>query len=403
VSSKLQSFTWHGITCSGEAIHGQITAAHHTEAKNQLRKQGIITHSIVKKKRWRSILITTRIKPREIALLSRQLSTTIKTGLPLVQALQFIAKSHMNQRMQQLVTSIQHDIEMSLTLAEALQKHPHLFSPLICNLVALGEESGTLDIMLTHIMHHLEHTERLKQRIRKAITYPLAVLLIALCVTVGLLIGVVPQFESLFQQFGAQLPWMTLEMIHLSHIIQAHWKFGVISLYLIVLSVRFAYHHMPSTVRVLDTLLLILPLVGPILTKTITARISSTLAITHEAGLPLVDALKSIALIANNQRYAEALLQVNHAISQGERLQSALRDTRLFPELMIHMIDLGEETGTLSDTLNHVAEYDEEALDHLIHTLTNRIEPLLMTLLGILIGGLMLTMYFPILKLGSIV
>lgn len=391
------------MNCIGERARGQIAAQDITDAKNQLRKKGIIVHSVMRKYRPLFSLHNKTIKAHDISAFSRQLSTMIKTGLSFVQALELIASSQINPRMQQLMLTLQQDVKAGLTCAEALRQHPKLFNALVCNIVAAGEESGTLGVMLTKIALHLENMERIKQRIKKTLAYPLTVMLMASFVTVGLLVCVVPQFESLFRSFGAELPFATLCVIHSSQFMQAHWIGILIIMYLHIAGFRYAHRYWPRFIRLMDKLMLSTPIFGSILQKMIIARFASALSITHAAGLPLVEALKWVAVATSNTLYTEGIHHIRLMISQGERLQSAMRDTGLFPEFVIHMVSLGEESGTMDDMLRHVANYYEDTVDHTIHTLSSILEPLIMALLGIIIGGLIVAMYFPILKLGSIV
>ncbi|MDP3706032.1 MAG: type II secretion system F family protein [Legionellaceae bacterium] len=400
---KQRLFIWKGINRLGEQTYGQVMAEKITDAQNQLRKQGIIVHSLQKRRSRLFSPHNRTINSHDVSVFTRQLSAMMKTGLSFVQALELIASSQINPHMQQLMITLQSDIMSGLTCAEALRRHPKQFNALICNVVAAGEETGTLGLMLAEITLHLEQAERTKQRIKKTLAYPLAVTLIASFVTAGLLICVIPQFESLFRSFGADLPLATLCVIRSSRFIQAHWLILSSVLYLHIAAFRHAHHHSSNFIRFLDKLLLSTPMIGRILQHMIIARFASALAITYSAGLPLVDGLKWVALATSHTLYAEGILRSRAVISQGERLHTALRQSGLFPEFVIHMVSLGEEAGTMDQMLRHVANYYQDGVDHTIHTLSSVLEPLIMALLGVLIGGLMIAMYFPILKLGSIV
>ncbi|MDP3562034.1 MAG: type II secretion system F family protein [Legionellaceae bacterium] len=396
-------YYWQGINPAGEHKQGQLKAQHLMAAKQQLRYQSIIVRSIKKKRQTHLFRYSKSIKSYDISLFFQHMATTFTTGLSLVQILELIASSQTNLRLQRLIKQLQNDLQAGLTLAEALRKHPKYFSQLICNLIAIGEESGTLRDILNKISRYLDNNEQIKQKMRRALTYPTAVMLIAVAVTVGLLWCVIPQFESLFRSFDADLPAMTLWILHLSHALQHHGVVLIVSVILLLTLLRYTYHQSPYFIKILNKLSLKLPFWGSLLQKKIMAQFASTLSITYSAGIPLVEALGSVALITSNVWYVEAILQLRHSILQGESLRKVLQDNKLFPDFVAQMINLGEETGTINTMLQHIARYYEETIEHAVHTLTTVFEPLIMALLGVLIGGLILAMYLPILKLGSIV
>lgn len=398
---KQKDFFWNGVNQIGVCSTGTISADSFSDAKNKLRKQGVIVRSIIKKRRTLSV-IQANIKPRNISELTLQIATTINTGVTFVQTCELIARNNQNPRIIRLIMTIKHDIESGLTIAEALGKHPRIFNSLFCNLVTVGEASGTLDVMFHKIATHLDKIENIKQRINKTLAYPLMVLLIACILTAGLLIYVVPQFEALFRSFKAQLPYATLCVIRASKFVKTHGISLILGLIACVLGFRLTHRYKLWFVRIVDKFLLKVPILSGILQNLIIARVTSALSITYSAGIPLVDALRFVALIAGNLIYTESLQNMSLVVSKGERIQSAMYNTGLFPEFVVHMVGLGEESGTIDVMLNHVARYYEATCDHTILSLSNILEPIIMALLGIIVGGLIIAMYIPILKLGSI-
>lgn len=321
----------------------------------------------------------------------------------MVQAFDIVAKGQSNNRLKELIETIKQDIETGLTLAEAFIKHPQYFNELFCNLVDAGEKSGSLDIMLDKVATYKEKIETIKKKIKKALTYPIAVLVVALVVTTGLLIYVVPQFESLFKGFGADLPAMTKGVITMSEFMQSYWYiiFGILGS--IIFAFVYAKKHSFEFAHKVDRAMLKFPVIGAILEKASIARFARTLSITFAAGLPLVEALKSVAGATGNIMYAKATDKIREEVSTGQQMYLAMENTHLFPNMVIQMVAIGEESGALEKMLGKVADFYEEEVDNAVDSLSSLLEPIIMSILGILVGGLVVAMYLPIFKLGSAV
>ncbi|MCP0913282.1 type II secretion system F family protein [Legionella sp. 27cVA30] len=402
-NETLTRYRWEGVNQSGEKLQGVIEARSMTIAKVELRKQGVIPRKIVKKRKPLFSRKNRKIKQADIAVFSRQLATMIGAGIPLIQAFDIVAKGQSNQRMQDLIETIKKDVESGSTLAESLRKHPAYFNELFCNLVDAGEKSGSLDLMLEKIAAYKEKIETIKRKIKKALTYPIAVMVIAFLVTAGLLIFVVPQFESLFKGFGADLPALTRGVISLSEFFQAYWYiiFGMLGL--AIYAFIYARNHSENFAHTIDRYLLKIPIIGPIIEKAAIARFSRTLSITFAAGLPLVEALKSVAGATGNYLYANATDRIREEVSSGQQMQVAMENTKLFPNMVVQMIAIGEESGALEQMLTKVADFYEEEVDNAVDSLSSLLEPMIMAILGVLVGGLVVAMYLPIFKLGSVV
>lgn len=325
----------------------------------------------------------------------------IESGIPLVQSFDIVAKGQSNKRLKELIENIKNDVETGLTLSEALKKHPAHFNELFCNLVDAGEKSGSLDIMLDKIATYKEKIETIKKKIKKALTYPMAVLVVAFIVTTGLLMFVVPQFEALFKGFGAELPAMTQAVVSMSKFFQSYWYliFGVLigGIYAFI----YALKHSPQFAQTVDRTLLKLPVIGPIIEKAAIARFARTLSITFAAGLPLVEALKSVAGATGNIIFAQSTDTIREEVSTGQQMNKAMENTQLFPNMVIQMVAIGEESGALEKMLSKVADFYEEDVDNAVDSLSSLLEPIIMSILGILVGGLVVAMYLPIFKLGT--
>ncbi|QBR84355.1 type II secretion system F family protein [Legionella israelensis] len=402
-ANPMITFQYEGINRSGEKTKGEIEARSLAIAKADLRRQGIITKKVIKKRKSLFDRANKKITQADITVFSRQLATMIEAGIPLVQSFDIVAKGQSNKRVQDLINTIKNDVETGLTLAESLAKHPAYFNDLFCNLVDAGEKSGSLEVMLNKVATYKEKIESIKKKIKKALTYPIAVMVIAFLVTAGLLIFVVPQFESLFQGFGADLPAMTRMVIRLSETFQAYWYiiFGVLAL--AVYAFIYAKNHSPNFAQGVDRVMLKFPVIGPILEKAAIARFSRTLSITFAAGLPLVDALKSVAGATGNILFAKATDKIREEVSTGQQMQLAMENTHMFPNMVVQMVAIGEESGALEQMLSKVADFYEEEVDNAVDSLSSLLEPLIMAILGILVGGLVVAMYLPIFKLGSVV
>jgi len=401
---KLGTFTWEGADKNGAKVRGENQASNPAALRAQLRRQGINARRIRKKS---SLLSASRRKKKitteDIAVFSRQLATMLSSGVPLVQAFEIIAQGHENPSLRELVQSIKTDVEGGTSLHEALSKHPYYFDELFVNLVNAGEQAGVLDTLLDKIATYKEKTESIKKKIKKALFYPTAVLVVAFIVTAILLIFVVPQFASLFQGFGADLPAFTQMVIDLSNVFQRYWYliFGG----LIAAGIGFvqAKRRSPKFNHFMDKLVLKVPVIGEIIRKAAVARFARTLSTMFAAGVPLVEALESVSGATGNIVYGNSVLEMRDQVASGQQLQWAIRQTNLYPTMMTQMVAIGEEAGSVDTMLAKVADFYEEEVDAAIDGLSSLIEPLIMVVLGVLVGGLVIAMYLPIFKLGSVV
>ncbi|WP_115711651.1 type II secretion system F family protein [Legionella sainthelensi] len=395
------TFHYTGINKASQKINGDIEARSIALAKVELRRQGITISKIVKKRAPFLKRKSRKVKSSDITVFSRQLATMIESGIPLVQSFDIVAKGQTNKRLKELIEQIKHDVETGLTLSEALKKHPSHFNDLFCNLVDAGEKSGSLDIMLNKIATYKEKIETIKKKIKKALTYPIAVIVVAIIVTAGLLIFVVPQFEALFKGFGADLPMMTKAVVNLSNFFQSYWYLIFGSLIGSVYAFIYAVKHSPQFAQNVDKTLLKIPVIGPIIEKAAIARFARTLSITFAAGLPLVEALKSVAGATGNIIFSNATNKIRDEVSTGQQMNKAMENTHLFPNMVIQMVAIGEESGALERMLSKVADFYEEDVDNAVDSLSSLLEPIIMTILGVLVGGLVVSMYLPIFKLGA--
>jgi type IV pilus assembly protein PilC len=401
--NALITFQWQGINGAGQPVNGVIDAKSMAIAKSEVRKQGIIVKKIAKKRKPLFDRKNKKIKQGDITVFSRQMATMIEAGIPIIQSFDIVAKGQTNKRMKDLIDAIKIDVESGSTLAESLHKFPEFFNDLFCNLVDAGEKSGSLDVMLDKVATYKEKVETIKKKIKKALTYPMAVMVIAFVVTAGLLTFVVPQFESLFKGFGADLPAFTRVVVSLSKGFQAYWYLIFGGLFGIIYSYIYALKHSPNFAQTVDRLMLKLPIIGTILEQAAIARFTRTLSITFAAGLPLVEALSAVAGATGNILYSKATFKIKEEISSGQQMHIAMENTHLFPSMVIQMVAIGEESGTLEQMLSKVADFYEEGVDNSVDSLSSLLEPMIMTVLGVLVGGLVIAMYLPIFKLGSVV
>ena len=401
--TALINFQWEGVNRSGQIANGVVQARSIAIAKAELRKQGVTINKIAKKRKRLFDKKNRKIKAADIAVFSRQMATMIDAGIPLIQSFDIVAKGQTNERMKTLIEEIKKDVESGLTLAEALHKHPEYFNELFCNLVDAGEKSGSLDVMLAKVATYKEKIETIKKKIKKALTYPMAVLVIAFLVSAGLLIFVVPQFESLFKGFGADLPAMTRGVITLSKWFESYWYLIFGAICAAIYGFIYARGHSDKFAHTIDRTLLRIPVIGSILVQASIARFSRTLSITFAAGLPLIEALKAVSGATGNIIYAEATVRIGEDVSSGQQLNVAMENTKLFPTMVIQMIAIGEESGALEQMLSKVADFYEESVDNAVDALSSLLEPIIMALLGVIVGSLVIAMYLPIFKLGSVV
>ncbi|WP_163648967.1 type II secretion system F family protein [Modicisalibacter sp. 'Wilcox'] len=397
--TPLYRWRWTGKNNKGKKVDGELVAGHRGEVERELARQGIIVKTI----RRKSSLFggVGRIKPRDVMLFSRQMATMIRAGVPVLQAFSVVIESLKNPAMRNLVQKLADDVAAGSSFSDALRQYPRHFDRLFTNMVEAGEQSGSLDRMLDRVATYQEKVESLKARVRKALYYPTAVIAVGIGVTALLLIKVVPQFESLFRGFGAELPAMTRMTISLSELAQTYWLPGLGALLGAGVIARLAARRSPAFAYRLHALALRLPVVGDILDKSAVARFSRTLATTFAAGVPLVESLETAAGATGNQVYERAVLRIRDDVSNGQQLHFAMRNTRRFPTMAVQMVSIGEEAGSVDTMLNKVADFYEEEVDNKVDALTSLLEPFIIVVLGVLVGGLVVSMYLPIFELGN--
>lgn len=397
------TYVYKGVDKKGNKIQGEINGASPTIAKTLLAKQGITVRSVSKKAKPLFGSSGKPIKPADIAIFARQMATMMKAGVPLVQAFDIVADGLENPNLRKLVLQIRDSVAAGGGLANSLKEHPKYFDDLFCNLVDAGEQSGALETMLDRIATYKEKTEALKAKIKKAMTYPIAVIVVAIVVTGILLVKVVPQFAETFSSFGAELPAFTLFVLHLSELAQAYWFYVLLGMVGAFFAFKEGVRRSPAFAYAVDKYVLKIPIVGQIIYLSIMARFARTLATTFAAGVPLIDALTSVAGAAGNRIYSDAIIKVREDVSTGIQLNTALKAKAIFPTLLIQMSAIGEESGALDTMLDKVAVYYEEAVDNMVDSLTSLLEPMIMSVLGVLVGGLMIAMYLPIFQIGQVV
>ena len=396
-------FIWSGTDKAGRSSTGEIRAASTALAKAQLRRQGIKPKNVKKKAKPLFGGGGKPIKPADIAVFTRQMATMIKAGVPLVQSFEIVAEGSEKPKMRELINTIHNDVAAGGGLALSLAKHPRMFDDLFCSLVASGEDSGTLEVMLDRVATYKEKTEQLKAKIKKALTYPTAVVVVAVIVTGILLVKVVPQFADTFRSFGSDLPAFTLFVLNISNFVQKWWFVILIMIIAGIFAFREAKLRSVKFSEFLDRLLLRLPIFGAIVHDAIIARFSRSLATTFAAGVPLVGALESTAGAAGNSVYAKAIRTIRDDVTTGNTLYASTKATGLFPNMLLQMMSIGEESGALDEMLDKVATHYEDAVDNSVDSLSSLMEPMIMAILGVLVGGLMVAMYLPIFMLGSVI
>jgi len=401
---KQHNFKWEGADKKGQKIKGEMTAETSAVIKAQLRKQGISPIKV--NKVAQPLFGSGKGKPVEaadVALFSRQIATMMKAGVPLVQSFDIIGRGNEKASVQDLLLSVKADIEAGQTMADSLRKHPKQFDDLFCDLVDAGEQSGSLEGMLDRIALYKEKTEALKSKIKKALNYPIAVVLIAVIVTAILLVKVVPQFREIFQGFGAELPGFTLFVIGISDFMVAYWwifLFGAIGF---GITYKYMLQKSKSMRDRQDKVLLKAPIVGELLHKASIARFTRTLSTTFAAGVPLVEALNSAAGASGNALYRDAIYKIRDDVTTGMQMNMAMQSTGIFPNMVVQMVAIGEESGSIDAMLSKVADIYEQQVDDAVDGLSALIEPLIMAVLGVLVGGLIIAMYLPIFQLGQVV
>lgn len=394
-------FQWEGMDKKGQRIKGRSLAPSEQALRSELRRQGVAATRI--KKQAARIKSGGKVRPDDIAIFSRQLATMLAAGIPMVQAFEIVGNGHEKPAMQKLILDVKSDIEAGTALHEALAKHPLYFDDLFCNLVHAGEQAGALETLLDKIASYKEKSEAIKKKVKKALFYPAAVLIVAVIVSIILLVFVIPQFESLFKGFGADLPAFTKMVINLSKLVQTK---GIYLAAMVGAGIwTFFYFHKRSRAmrKFLDRMSLRLPIIGPILNKAAIARYARTLSTMFAAGVPLVEALESVAGATGNSLYEDAVLKMRDEVATGQRLQRSMETCGLFPNMVVQMIAVGEESGSLDAMAGKVATFYEEDVDAAVDSMSSLLEPMIMAILGVLVGSLVIAMYLPIFKLGSVV
>jgi len=401
---KSDMFVYEGKDKSGKNVKGEMSGTSDALVKAVLRRQGIIPSKVKKKpKPLFGASSGKAITAKDIAVFSRQLATMMSSGVPLVQSFEIVGRGHENPRMQNLILDIKAEVEAGNTLGDSLGKHPFYFDDLYVNLVKAGEMGGILESLLDKIATYKEKTEAIKAKIKKAMFYPIAVLVMAFVVTAVLMIFVIPQFAALFADFGAELPAMTVFVVNLSDFFVAYWWaiFGAVG------GAVYAFTEGKKRSRkfrnILDRISIKIPVMGDILVKATIARFARTLSTMFAAGVPLVEAMDSVAGAAGNVVYSEAIYRMRDDIATGTQLQVSMRETNLFPNMVVQMVAIGEESGALDHMLAKVADFYEEEVDNAVDALSSLMEPMIMAVLGVLIGGLVIAMYLPIFKMGQVV
>ncbi|WP_076593358.1 type II secretion system F family protein [Herminiimonas arsenitoxidans] len=397
--AKESVFTWEGKDKSGKIVRGELRAGGESVVNATLRRQGVLVTK-VKKKSYRS---GKKVSEKDITLFTRQLATMMKAGVPLLQSFDIVAKGNDNPSVSKLIQDIRADVETGTSLNQAFRKFPLYFDPLFCNLVGAGEQAGILEDLLTRLAIYKEKTLAIKAKIKSAMFYPVSILAVAFIVTAVIMIWVVPAFKDVFKSFGADLPAPTLMVMAISDFFVANWYiiFGVLfaGLYLFFQSWRRSL----KMQRYMDKLLLKTPIFGAVIRKATIARWTRTLATMFAAGVPLVESLDSVGGAAGNAVYLDATKKIQTEVSTGTSLTVAMQNSDVFPNMVTQMVAIGEESGSLDNMLGKVADFYEEEVDEAVASLSSLMEPLIMVILGVLIGGLVIAMYLPIFKLGSVV
>jgi len=400
---KLTKFIWQGQDAKGKVTKGEVNGTSAAMVKAQLRKQGIKPTKVRKKPKALFGASKPPIKPMDIAIFTRQLATMMKAGIPLVQSFEIVGEGLENPSMKDIVFSIRDDVSAGNHFADAIRKFPRQFDELFCNLVESGEQSGALETMLERLATYKEKSEELKAKIKSAMNYPITVLAVAGIVTAILLIKVVPQFAETFSSFGAELPIFTQYVMAISDFMIAWWLYILVGIGVASYLFKEAKHRSKKFQESLERLSLKLPVFGDIIEKSCLARFTRTLSTTFAAGVPLVDALNSVSGATGNIVYKTASLQIRDDVTSGQQLHAAIKATERFPIMILQMVSIGEESGALDAMLDKCATFYEAEVDNAVEGLTSMMEPLIMAILGVLVGGLMIAMYMPIFQIGAVV
>ena len=395
------TFQWEGKDKKGNTLKGEVNSTSAALVKSQLRAQGIAANKVKKKSKSLFGGAGKKITPMDIALFTRQMATMMGAGVPLLQSFDIIGEGFENPNMRTLIGNVKQEVSGGNSLANSLRKFPDHFDDLYCNLVDAGEQSGALEMLLDRVATYKEKTEALKAKIKKAMNYPIAVVVVAIIVSAILLIKVVPQFESVFANFGAELPAFTQFVIGISQALQKWWFIILIGMFATIFALGETKKRSEKFRNWIDRTALKAPIVGDIIYKSSVARYARTLATTFAAGVPLVEALDSVAGATGNIVFKNAVNKIKQDVSAGMQLNFSMRSTAVFPSMAIQMTAIGEESGALDDMLDKVAGFYEEEVDNMVDNLTSLMEPFIMVVLGVIVGGLVVAMYLPIFQLGS--
>ncbi len=392
-------FEWEGKDRNGKAVRGEVRAAGENQVQAALRRQGVLA-SKIKKRRMRS---GKSIKPKDIAIFTRQLATMMKAGVPLLQSFDIVGRGNANPSVSKLLNDVRSDVETGTSLSSAFRKFPKYFDNLYCNLVEAGEAAGILEALLDRLATYMEKTEAIKSKIKSALMYPASVVVVAFVVVAIIMIFVIPAFKQVFSSFGADLPAPTLIVMAISEFFVAYWWliFGVVGggLYFFMQ----AWKRNERVQKVMDRVLLKLPIFGTLIDKSCVARWTRTLSTMFAAGVPLVEALDSVGGASGNSVYADATVKIQQEVSTGTSLTSAMTNANLFPSMVLQMTAIGEESGSIDHMLGKAADFYESEVDDMVAGLSSLMEPIIIVFLGVLIGGIVVSMYLPIFKLGQVV
>ncbi|HIE4565306.1 TPA: type II secretion system F family protein [Stenotrophomonas maltophilia] len=400
---ELQPFVWEGTDKRGVKMKGEQLAKNANLLRAELRRQGINPGQVKPKSKPLFGAAGSPVKPKDIAFFSRQMATMMKSGVPIVSSLDIIASGHKNPRMKKLVDTIRTDIEGGSSMYEAISKHPVQFDELYRNLVRAGEGAGVLETVLDTVATYKENIEALKGKIKKALFYPIMVVVVAMLVSGIMLVFVVPQFEDVFKSFGAELPAFTQMVVNLSRFMVSWWWLMLLVAIGTAVGLVMAYKRSPKMQHAMDRFVLKVPVIGQIMHNSAIARFSRTTAVTFKAGVPLVEALGIVAGATGNTVYEEAVLRMRDDVSVGYPVNMSMKQTNLFPHMVIQMTGIGEEAGALDAMLFKVAEYYEQEVNNSVDALSSLLEPMIMVFIGTIVGGMVIAMYLPIFKLGAVV
>ncbi len=401
--SQMETYVWVGLDKRGQKMKGEMTTKTASLVKAELRRQGINPQSVKNKPKPLFGKTGSSIKPRDISVFSRQLATMMAAGVPMVQGFEIVAGGQNNPRVKEMLIDIKTEIEGGSALNEALGKYPVQFDELYRNLVRAGESAGVLDTVLDTIANYQENIEAIKGKIKKAMFYPAMVLSVAVIVSAILLIFVIPQFETVFKNFGADLPAFTQMLVNLSRFMVSYWWMILLGFIGGVFALLMVYKRSDKFQHFVGRAVLKLPVIGEILRQSAMARFARTLGVTFKAGVPLVEALDSVAGATGSVVYNEAVKRIREDVSIGHQLQLAIRQTNLFPNMVVQMVSIGEESGALDAMLFKIAEFYEQEVNNAVDALASLLEPFIMIIIGVIVGGMVVGMYLPIFKLGAVV